>query len=88
MTPRGEFLYKDNKRVMECVMVRRRDNGKLALPGGFIMPEEAMNDAKKRKFAEKALGSYDVCSYVVDGPISLVDRGRLSTKKRLIRGSS
>ena len=61
MTPSGEFLYKDNKRVMECVMVRRRDNGKLALPGGFIMPEEATTDAKKRKFAEKALGSYDVC---------------------------
>ena len=39
MTASGDFLYVNNKKVMEVIVVRRKDNGKLALPGGFILPE-------------------------------------------------
>ena len=39
MTASGDYLYVNNKKVMEVIMVRRKDNGKLALPGGFILPE-------------------------------------------------
>ena len=56
LTDSGEFLYRNGKRVMECVLIRRKDNGKLALPGGFLDPTESPQMAAKRKFSEKALG--------------------------------
>ena len=49
---------------MECVLIRRKDNGKLALPGGFLDPTESAEMAAKRKFSEKALGGKPV-SYII-----------------------
>ena len=53
-------MYRNGKRVMECILIRRKDNGKLALPGGFIAMGESVEEAAKRKFTEKALGGNPV----------------------------
>ena len=54
------FLDAEGLPVMEVLLVRRRDNGKLAFPAGFMHTQDTLADNVKRIVCEKALGVQDV----------------------------
>ncbi|CAF0784122.1 unnamed protein product [Rotaria sordida] len=45
------------QKVLEIILINRKDNGRLALPGGMIDPGEHALAAVKREFIEEALNS-------------------------------
>ncbi|CAF1078645.1 unnamed protein product [Adineta ricciae] len=49
---------KDHKeKVLEIILISRKDSGDLALPGGMVDPGESTSQAVKREFIEEALDS-------------------------------
>ena len=51
----GSFLIRQGNRVLEALMLTRRDNGKVCFPGGFVNPGESSLRAAHRKLAEETL---------------------------------
>ena len=43
-------------RVLEAIILTRRDNGKFTLPGGFVLAGEAPSVTARRKLTEEAFG--------------------------------
>ena len=79
----GKFFYRNDQPVLECILVYRKDDGKLALPGGFILPGEDIAHAAQRTTAEKALGGFETSSTsadVVNASISAIFGGSGSDK--------
>ena len=57
------FLDAEGAPVMEVLLVRRRDNGKLAFPAGFMHAQDTLADNVKRIVCEKALGIQSVSRF-------------------------
>ena len=62
----GKFFYRNDQPVLECILVHRKDDGKLAFPGGFILPGEDIAQAARRCTAEKALGGFESSTVSAD----------------------
>ena len=60
-TENGDFLVRHGSRVLEALMLTRRDNGKVGFPGGFLNTGESVLHGARRKLCEEALG-YDSVS--------------------------
>ena len=48
------MLIRLGSRVLEMILLTRHDNGKLAVPGGFVLPGESAVEAARRKLAQEA----------------------------------
>ncbi|XP_021185470.3 ADP-ribose pyrophosphatase, mitochondrial [Helicoverpa armigera] len=46
-----------NKPILQCVIVKRRDTGEWALPGGMVDPGEKVSATAVREFQEEAMNS-------------------------------
>ncbi|CAF0998472.1 unnamed protein product [Adineta ricciae] len=47
----------NNKKVLEIILIKRKDTGELALPGGMVDAGEHVSAAIKREFIEEAMNS-------------------------------
>ena len=50
----------DGHKVLQCVLVIRRDNGQLALPGGIVEPGHTVTATVKKEFGEEALNTLGI----------------------------
>jgi len=48
----------DKQKVLEVILIRRKDSGELALPGGMVDAGEHVSEAIKREFIEEAMNSH------------------------------
>uniref|UniRef100_A0A2A4IXN3 Nudix hydrolase domain-containing protein n=2 Tax=Heliothis virescens TaxID=7102 RepID=A0A2A4IXN3_HELVI len=55
----GEIIRdkSSNKPILQCVVVKRRDTGEWALPGGMVDPGEKVSATAVREFQEEAMNS-------------------------------
>eukprot|EP01102_Stenamoeba_stenopodia_P014840 TRINITY_DN4986_c0_g1_i3.p1 TRINITY_DN4986_c0_g1~~TRINITY_DN4986_c0_g1_i3.p1 ORF type:complete len:219 (+),score=57.77 TRINITY_DN4986_c0_g1_i3:1-657(+) len=53
----GEPVLVDNKKVLEFVAIKRKDNGEWAIPGGMVEPGDTVSVTLKKEFGEEALNS-------------------------------
>jgi len=56
----------DKRKVLEIILITRKDSGELALPGGMVDPGEHVSTAIKREFVEEAMNSNADGTKVVD----------------------
>ncbi|CAF0890301.1 unnamed protein product [Adineta steineri] len=49
--------HNDKKKVLEIILINRRDSGELAIPGGMVNAGEHVSAAIKREFIEEAINS-------------------------------
>ena len=62
---KGDFVKRiGGSRVLEAIILTRRDNGKFTLPGGFVLAGEAPSVTARRKLTEEALGSKIVSNVI------------------------
>lgn len=47
----------EKRKVLEIILISRKDSGELALPGGMVDPGEHVSVAIKREFVEEAMNS-------------------------------
>ena len=57
----GEMVMHQGKRVLEAVLLTRRDTNRFAFPGGLIKPGESVLKTVRQKLASQVLGIDKVC---------------------------
>ena len=71
--------YEPENRIVEVLLIQRKDSGKWALPGGFVNPGESEDQAAARELLEEtgidlsALSGNIIYKGVVDDPRNSAD---------------
>jgi ADP-ribose pyrophosphatase len=55
----GNILHKDGNPIIECVLIKRADNGEWAIPGGMVEAGNTVSLTLKKEFGEEAMGSIE-----------------------------
>ena len=55
------MVMHQGKRVLEAVLLTRRDTNRFAFPGGLIKPGESVLKTVRQKLASQVLGIDKVC---------------------------
>jgi ADP-ribose pyrophosphatase len=55
----GNILHNDGNPIIECVLIKRADNGEWAIPGGMVEAGNTVSLTLKKEFGEEAMGSIE-----------------------------
>eukprot|EP00730_Choanoeca_flexa_P018936 TRINITY_DN9235_c0_g3_i1.p1 TRINITY_DN9235_c0_g3~~TRINITY_DN9235_c0_g3_i1.p1 ORF type:complete len:295 (+),score=73.80 TRINITY_DN9235_c0_g3_i1:390-1274(+) len=55
----GKIVTRNGKRVLEMVLIKRKDNGQWALPGGMVDAGDSVGRTLRKEFGEEALASIE-----------------------------
>jgi ADP-ribose pyrophosphatase len=54
------FHPKTHKPILECVLIKRKDNGEWAIPGGMVESGESVSETLLKEFGEEAMNSLEM----------------------------
>lgn len=58
-TKSGNIAKKNKKPIIQVVLIKRKDNGQWAIPGGMVDPTHSVSETLMKEFLEEAMGTIE-----------------------------